>query len=49
MSIKTKYSWIETAKRLQTIAQAGLEFCQNDFDRDRYRQVQEIGCQGGNI
>ena len=42
MGIKTKYSWIETAKRLQTIAQAGLEFCQNDFDRDRYRQVQEI-------
>jgi ADP-ribose pyrophosphatase YjhB (NUDIX family) len=42
MTEKTKYSWIETAKRLQTIAQAGLEFCHNEYDRDRYLQLRDI-------
>lgn len=37
-----KYKWIETAQRLQAIAQAGLEFCHTDYDRDRYRQIREI-------
>jgi ADP-ribose pyrophosphatase YjhB (NUDIX family) len=37
-----KYKWIETAQRLQAIAQAGLEFCHTDFDRDRYEQIRQI-------
>lgn len=41
MSIN-QYSWILTAQKLQAIAQAGLEFCHNDFDRDRYHQIREI-------
>lgn len=36
------FKWIETAQRLQAIAQAGLEFCHTDFDRDRYKQIREI-------
>lgn len=42
MADKTKYNWIETAKKLQAIAQAGLEYCHNEFDRDRYFQIQEL-------
>jgi ADP-ribose pyrophosphatase YjhB (NUDIX family) len=37
-----KYKWIETAQRLQAIAQAGLEFCHTDYDRDRYEQIRQI-------
>jgi len=36
------FEWIEIARRLQAIAQAGLEFCHNDFDRDRYQQIRNI-------
>lgn len=42
MSKPGRYNWIDTARRLQAVAQAGLEYCHNDFDRDRYMQIREI-------
>ena len=42
MSDTSPFQWITIAQRIQAIAQAGLEFCHNDFDRDRYRQLREI-------
>jgi len=37
-----KYDWLETARRLDAIAQAGLTYSENDYDLDRYRQIREI-------
>ncbi len=34
--------WLKWAKELQTIAQSGLTYCQNEFDIDRYKQLQLI-------
>jgi ADP-ribose pyrophosphatase YjhB (NUDIX family) len=39
---KKQYNWLDTASRLQAIAQAGLEFCHSDYDRDRYQQIRDI-------
>ncbi len=36
------YNWLHTARRLQAIAQAGLEFCHTGYDRDRYQQIRDI-------
>ncbi len=40
--MKNTYPWLDTARKLQAIAQTGLEYCENEFDRDRYRQIREI-------
>ncbi|MBE0653652.1 MAG: NUDIX hydrolase [Bacteroidales bacterium] len=42
MPQSSPFQWITIAQRIQAIAQAGLEFCHNDFDRDRYKQLREI-------
>jgi ADP-ribose pyrophosphatase YjhB (NUDIX family) len=42
MEIILKYGWLAVAKRLQAIAQAGLEYSDNKYDIDRYCQVREI-------
>lgn len=42
MPQSSPFQWITIAQRIQAIAQAGLEFCHNDFDRDRYEQLREI-------
>jgi ADP-ribose pyrophosphatase YjhB (NUDIX family) len=34
--------WLVWAKKLHTIAQAGLTYCENDYDLDRYRQIQDL-------
>ncbi|MFW5644768.1 MAG: NUDIX hydrolase, partial [Bacteroidota bacterium] len=36
------FEWINIARRLQSIAQAGLEYCHSGYDRDRYHQIREI-------
>lgn len=36
------YNSLHTARRLQAIAQAGLEFCHTGYDRDRYRHIRKI-------
>lgn len=33
------YSWLEMAKRLQAVAQAGLEYTKNKYDIERYQQI----------
>ncbi len=34
--------WLETAKRIRAIAQAGLAFSENFYDIDRYKELQNI-------
>lgn len=35
-------NWLDWAKRLQALAQTGLTFANNDFDRERYTSVMAI-------
>lgn len=37
--------WIRWVQSMQTIAQAGLTYTQNPFDRERYHQLQEIAAE----
>jgi len=34
--------WLDRAQRLQAIAQNGLTYALNDYDRERYEQIREI-------
>jgi ADP-ribose pyrophosphatase YjhB (NUDIX family) len=34
--------WLLWASELQSIAQAGLTFCENNYDRDRYEKIRSI-------
>ena len=34
--------WLDTAKRLEALAQAGLAYCTNEYDRDRYEELRQI-------
>jgi ADP-ribose pyrophosphatase YjhB (NUDIX family) len=34
--------WLEWAMKLQSIAQAGLTFGENQYDRDRYQQIRDL-------
>ncbi|ADL12751.1 NUDIX hydrolase N-terminal domain-containing protein [Acetohalobium arabaticum] len=34
--------WLEYAKRLQAIAQAGLTYSENKYDRERFEEIREI-------
>lgn len=34
--------WIDVALRLQALAQAGLTYCENPYDIERYEQIREI-------
>jgi ADP-ribose pyrophosphatase YjhB (NUDIX family) len=36
------YPWLDIAKRLQALAQAGLEYSENKYDQDRYQQIRDI-------
>ncbi len=37
--------WVEWGQRLQSIAQIGLTFCDNTFDIERYKQIQQIAAE----
>lgn len=37
-----KFAWLEMAKRLQSVAQAGLEYTENKYDIDRYQQIRSL-------
>jgi ADP-ribose pyrophosphatase YjhB (NUDIX family) len=37
-----KEKWLEWAARLQSIAQAGLTFAENQYDLDRYQQIRKL-------
>lgn len=43
--IETKEKWLEWAIKLQGLAQAGLYYTNNEFERERYREIQDIACQ----
>ena len=36
------YPWLEIAKKLQAVAQAGLEYSGNKYDIDRYNQIRQL-------
>ncbi len=38
----TRYAWLDMAKRMQALAQSGLEYSDNKYDRDRYQQMREL-------
>jgi ADP-ribose pyrophosphatase YjhB (NUDIX family) len=38
----SKYQWLEIARELQSIAQAGLTYSPNKYDLERFEQLQEI-------
>ena len=40
-----KTPWLDWAVRLQALAQAGLWYCRDDFDRERYAQIRDIAAQ----
>ena len=42
MEEKDKYAWLDMAKRLQAVAQAGLEYSENKYDIDRYQQIRQL-------
>lgn len=35
-------NWLRWARKIDAIAQAGLTFCENDFDRERYAQLRAL-------
>ena len=39
------HDWLRTAQRIQSLAQAGLTYCQNDYDRERYEELMQISAQ----
>jgi len=45
MGKDVKYGWLDVAKSLQAIAQAGLEYSDNKYDIDRYNQIRQISLQ----
>ncbi|MCL4561138.1 MAG: NUDIX hydrolase [Chloroflexi bacterium] len=42
MSSSEDHRWVNWAREVQAIAQTGLHFSTNDFDRKRYRRLAEI-------
>lgn len=37
-----KEKWLQWVSELQSIAQAGLAFCENSYDRDRYEKIRTL-------
>jgi len=37
--------WLDWARRLQAIAQNGLTYCENPFERERYEQVRAVAAE----
>ena len=42
MGKSNDYPWLDMAKRLQALAQSGLEYSDNKYDIDRYRQMRQL-------
>jgi ADP-ribose pyrophosphatase YjhB (NUDIX family) len=45
MENMSKYDWLKMAKRLQAIAQSGLEYCQNQYDIERFQEIRSLSVQ----
>ncbi len=37
--------WIDWARRIYSISKSGLTYCENDYDIDRYKHLQEIAAE----
>lgn len=37
-----QHDWLNTAQRIQSIAQAGLTYCENSYDRERYEELLQL-------
>jgi len=37
-----RFNWLDIAKRLEAIAQTGLTYTQNEYDKERYEEIREI-------
>jgi len=37
--------WLEWARRLQAIAQIGIEYCKDPYDRQRYEEIQRLAAE----
>jgi ADP-ribose pyrophosphatase YjhB (NUDIX family) len=42
MENSDQFAWLGMAKRLQAVAQAGLEYTDNKYDIDRYQQIRKL-------
>jgi len=42
MNDKHEFAWLEMARKLQAVAQAGLEYSDNKYDIDRYQQLRAL-------
>jgi ADP-ribose pyrophosphatase YjhB (NUDIX family) len=42
MKEKLNYNWLEMAKKLQALAQSGLEYTESKYDIDRYQQIRNL-------
>lgn len=42
MKDSTNYAWLDMARRMQALAQSGLEYSENKYDRDRYQQMRQL-------
>ncbi|SJZ69386.1 NUDIX hydrolase [Garciella nitratireducens] len=40
--MKHQLKWLEHAKKLQSIAQAGLEYSKDKYDRERFEEIRDI-------
>lgn len=45
MNSNNENSWLDWAKELQFIAQAGLTYCQDPFDLERFQRIREISAE----
>ena len=41
----TNKQWIDFIVELQSLAQAGLAYCKDDYDKERYERIREISAQ----
>lgn len=42
MEENLKYAWLDISRKLQAVAQAGLEYSDNKYDIDRYEQIRAL-------
>jgi ADP-ribose pyrophosphatase YjhB (NUDIX family) len=45
MTSELDIRWLKWAQSLQAIAQNGLTYCEDPFDLDRYRQIQQVAAE----
>jgi ADP-ribose pyrophosphatase YjhB (NUDIX family) len=45
MSEPSEWKWIDWARRLQSLAQIGLEYAENEYDGERYRSVLTVAAE----